>query len=70
MVYAVTHFTLCLIVYEWACHLRPMNRIKHADEFGINASSDVRKAVALTARLFYCFVFLVRKGSFLLTQEK
>ena len=41
MVYAVTHITLCLLVQECACSLRPMNRSKHADEAGINVSSDV-----------------------------
>ena len=46
-VYVATHLSLCLHVYEWACGLPPMNRSKHADEVGINASSDVRRAWAL-----------------------
>ena len=41
------HVSLCLLVYEWACGLRPMNRSKDADEVGICASSDVRKACVL-----------------------
>ena len=40
MVYAVTHITLCLPVYEWAGCSQSMIRSKHAHEAGINAFSN------------------------------
>ena len=42
-VYVVKHVSLCLLVYEWACGLRPMNRSND----GMYASSDVRRVCAL-----------------------